>query len=353
MTLSIGPLIAAVQTNCHIADARHAADLSLCTFLLQMREFYRWEKGLPLGATLARDAIGQWLARREARWAELEGRDFAPLPGGAAGEIDPFDADRLNRLLRPQGLVYGAGLLGPERPTFFIARLEALQPLADGITLQVCGAELARCLFAPPAALQGDTIVLRRESMARWLWEKFEALGLKKLDGPFRAVSQAYGLDEDFHAALPRLIDEQSRTLVLHELGEHRAGRWLEPGWAAMRLALHDRRAELLVRAVRDHIADFTHTLPTLLAEGSASSIHFWFAGFDGVRRQLFPSLVDSYHAWCAGDEGQALRREVARGALHFTRLAEQVLALHAQHGDGAAARIEALLSAQPAILRG
>ncbi|WP_341893083.1 Sfum_1244 family protein [Variovorax sp. YR752] len=350
MTLPIGPLIAAVQTNCHIADARHAADLSLCTFLLQMREFYRWEKGLPLGAALSRDAIGQWLARREARWAELEGRDFVPLPGGATGEVDPFDAERLNRLLRPHGMVYGAGLLGPGRPTFFMARLEAVRPVADGITLQVCGAELARGLIAPPAALQGNTIVLRRESMARWLWEKFEALGLKKLEGPFRAVSQAYGLEEDFHAALPRLLDEQSRTLVLHEIGEHRAGRWLEPGWAAMRLALHERRTELLVRAVRDHIADFTHTLPTLLAESSASSIHFWFAGFDGVRRQLFPSLADSYRAWCAGDAGQALQREVARGALHFTQLAEQVLALHAQHGAEAGGPIAARLNAPAAV---
>ena len=35
-------LLEAVQTNCHIADARHAQDLSLCTFLLQIREFHRW-----------------------------------------------------------------------------------------------------------------------------------------------------------------------------------------------------------------------------------------------------------------------------------------------------------------------
>jgi hypothetical protein len=47
---ALATLVQAVQTNCHIADARHAADLTLCTYLLQMREFYRWEQGLPLGA---------------------------------------------------------------------------------------------------------------------------------------------------------------------------------------------------------------------------------------------------------------------------------------------------------------
>ena len=111
-------------------------------------------------------------------------------------------------------------------------------------------------------------------------------------------------------------------------------------------------QAGLLVRAVRDHIADFTHTLPTLLADGSAASIHFWFAGFDGLRRQLSPSLVDAYQAWCAGDAGRALQRHTGRGALHFARLAEQVLALHARHGDGAESHIEALLGAPQAVLR-
>ena len=62
----------------------------------------------------------------------------------------------------------------------------------------------------PPAVLAGDTIVLRREAMARWLWEKFEVFGLKRADGPFKAVAQAYDLERDFLAGLPRMFDEQA-----------------------------------------------------------------------------------------------------------------------------------------------
>ena len=94
-------------------------------------------------------------------------------------------------------------------------------------------------------------------------------------------------------------------------------------------------------------------TLPTLLGRGSAASIHFWFAGFDGLRAPLFPSLVDAYQAWCAGDAGRALQRHTGRGALHFTRLAEQVLALHAQHAEAAETHIETLLSSSQAVCRG
>lgn len=34
----------AVRRNCHIADARHAREATLCTYLLQMRDLYCWEQ---------------------------------------------------------------------------------------------------------------------------------------------------------------------------------------------------------------------------------------------------------------------------------------------------------------------
>lgn len=40
-------LVETVQKNCHIADANHARNLTMCTYLLEMREFFRWENELP------------------------------------------------------------------------------------------------------------------------------------------------------------------------------------------------------------------------------------------------------------------------------------------------------------------
>lgn len=343
-------LVEAVQMNCHIADAAHAQDLSLCTFLLQMREFHRWERGLPLDAPLVRSEIGAWIARREALWAQLEGRDFLRLP--VAAGLDPFDVEAINARLRPRGSVYGAGWAGADRPGFFVAELQERRELDHGLVVQVCGREWARGLFAPPAALIGDTVVLRRESMARWLWEKFEVFGLKRADGPFKAVAEAYGLEQDFRGGLPRMLDEQGETLILHEVGEHRVGRRLGPAWAAMRLDLHDRRAEWQVRAVRDHLADLTTTLPTLLERSAATAIHFWFAGYDGIRESLFPGLKQAYRDWRGGDEGAALRRACAVGEGHFERLAGQLLALHAERGARAGDAIAGLLDSPSAVCR-
>ncbi len=67
MPLSNFPrLVQSVQRNCHIADARHAREMTLCNYLLEMREFYRWEHEVPLARALPRQELGNWISEREA-----------------------------------------------------------------------------------------------------------------------------------------------------------------------------------------------------------------------------------------------------------------------------------------------
>lgn len=355
MTEAVARLVDAVQTNCHIADARHAGELTLCIYLLQMRELYRWEHGLPFRAALERPKVGAWIAEREALWSQLETRPFVPVPCGPdSASLDPFDVTSINEQLRPAGLIYGAGLGETDRSLFFLAESHA-RTLRDGVAVHVAGRELARCLIAPPAVLGSAgpeaTIVVRRESLARWCWEKFEAFSLRASPGgAFQAVVSSYGLDQDFEAALPRWLEEQCEVSVLHELGEYRAGQWLGPQWGALRLALPSRRIDLYARAVRDHLADLLVTLPTLLERNAAASIHAWFANYDGVRELLYPGLVEGYGRWRGGDGGLALGRACQRGLKHFEGLARAVLALHSRLGDAAAQAIELQLTSPTAV---
>jgi hypothetical protein len=301
--------------------------------------------------------VGEWLARREALWAALEHRPCVPLPIGERS-FDAGDVEAINAELAPRGLVYGAGLLASDRPTYFLADCHGVQRRDPGLTVLVCGHEHARCLFAPPAALVAShTIVIRRESLARILWEKFEAFGLRRADGPMRWLleaacpsSGARGDEPRFAAVLPRLLDEISEALVLHEIGEFQAGEWLGPGWSALRLALGQRRTDLYVRALRDHLADLEVTLPALLEGGQIAALHFWFANYDGVREQLFPGLVRAYAAWREGDAGQGLRQAARAGAVHFRALAGQVMDLHERLGQDAAPAIHRLLTGPQAV---
>jgi hypothetical protein len=335
-------LVQAVQTNCHIADATHAADMTLCIYLLQMREFYRWEQGIAPMQPLSREAVGAWLSAREALWDSLEASPFKPLAVGGQS-FDPFDVAAINAALQPQGLVYGAGLSGPGRATFFLGDLASVQQ-RDGVLLLVSGREHARSLAAPPAALSGNTIFLRPESLQRWLWEKYEAWTMRRTDGAFKAALDSYGFEQDGQQAVERLAQSQAETLILHELGEARVAALLGPAWGDMRNALNDRRTELHVRAVRDLLADCLVTLPTLLERQADASVHFWFSNFEGLRASLWPRLPQAYGAWCLGDGGHALEQAINLGAPHWQQTCQQVLALHETHGAAAQPHIRALL---------
>ena len=351
-------LVDAVQTNCHIADARHAADLTLCIYLLQMREFYRWERGLPFGAPLARDAVGAWLAEREALWAALEGRRLRalplPLPGRTAASSTRSTSPRVNAALRPQGLLYGAGLVGAERPVFFLAELHEHRSAATtACSVQVCGREQARGLFAPPAALdrRRAPIVLRRESLARWLLGEVRGLfGLRRADGrAFQAVAEAYGLDRDFDAALPRLARRAGR-----DAGAARAGRAPRRALAGPGLG-----GDAPGAADAPHrpatCAPCATTSPTSTSRcrrcwtaAPTASIHFWFASLRRRARGAVPVADAGLPGLARGDGGRALRRAMRRGEQHFARLARAGAgAAMRSDGERRAPQIERLLTSR------
>ncbi|MBI5718117.1 MAG: hypothetical protein HZC37_10575 [Burkholderiales bacterium] len=343
-------LVTCVQHNCHVADARHAAEMTLCTYLLQMREYFRWEQGIALGAPLAREAVGAWMAEREALWERLAQEDYRPLPlpGAAGGLADPFDVEAVNAALAPWSLLYGAGLVARGRPVFFVADLHSHGRREELAVLQA-GRERARTLLAPPAALGGGgsgPIVLRRESMARWCWERAEADAMHpRPGGALQAMLAHYGLESEFLAGLPRWLDDQCETAVWHEIGEHRLSRRWGERWSELRAAAGQAsastaqaaRAEMLVRALRDQLADLGLTLPALLDRGEPGPLHAWFAGYEGLRQASFPALLAGYQAWRGGDGGALLRAQQACGRRHFEALA--VSLLEGAEADRAAAR--------------
>ena len=216
-------LIEAVQRNCDIVDARHGSDYGMCTYLMKMRELFRWQRGLPLGAPLAKDEIGDWLTAREAHLEALEQADFNALAVGGRS-IDPFDAEAVNAVLADDGLVYSAGLADGARPHFFLAELEQEQRAEDGFLLRVSGRELARCLNAPPAMTRGSTIFLRRESLRRYLWEKYESwLWNRPQNAMARAIAH-YPFDTALDDALDAMTRAEMAVIEAHERGEHQAG---------------------------------------------------------------------------------------------------------------------------------
>jgi hypothetical protein len=328
MIAGMAALVNAVQANCDIADARHARDVSLCTYLLGMREFYRWEHQLPYGVSPPRDEVGRWIAEREARWELIADDDFVAVPV-AGQEFDPFAAQQVNAALAGSGLVYGAGVGRFHKPHFFLGQLDREEQRGAALLL-VCGCEYARDVTAIPAASQGATLIVRREALRQWLWEKAEGWNVKQQDGALKSALRAYGFDVDPQAAMERMTEGEIETLVLHEEGELAAGRMLGgPGddWSRKLEGFAGKRAELLARAVRDNLADCLVTLPALLQRDATDSLHFWFSTFDGLRRELFPRLVDAYRSTVGAGDTALIAAAVA-GRTHFAALGRRLLAM-------------------------
>ena len=301
-------LLAAVQHNCDLADAQHAREQGLCTYLLAMRELYRWTVQAPLGAALDRAQVGAWIAQREQHWERLLDvrADLQPVLG-----VDPFDEPAVNALLAADGirgsrLFYGAGLGRHRTPLFFVAEV-VHDAQHDGAAVIVTERELARGLAAPPAATRGGRIVVRRDALRRWLWTRVEGArpgpadtegsgdheathgGRARRGDAFGALLARFGADP--RAAVERIVQTQTDTLVLHELGELRAGQLLGDDWEAM-LAAADRRTELVLRALRDLLSDTLVTLPALGERGDDAGIAFWSANLEDMRRALAAELL-------------------------------------------------------------
>ncbi|MBI3523691.1 MAG: hypothetical protein HY066_04065 [Betaproteobacteria bacterium] len=336
-------LLGAVQRNCHITDARHARGMTLCNYLLEMREFYRWECDLPLAEPPPRAAVGRWLAAREALWNDLDdsGADYGPLPVGAE-LFDPFATDAINRSLFAQGMVYGAGIGRFHKPHFFVGEL-LRRERRGGVDILVSGREYVRDLNAAPAALQRGTVYLRQEALRRWLWEKVESWNLRPRPGAIQATLDSYGYAADPHQAIERMTVAESETLILHELGEHAAGLLLGPDWEEMLSGFSHRRAEILARAIRDNLADCLSTLPALLERDAQASLHFWFANFEGMRQALFPRLTAAYAVWNSSGDSAPLRAALTAGRSHWQALAACLLDAYRQRGAAAESEIETL----------
>lgn len=346
-------LRAAVQRNCDIADARHAGDLPLCSYLLHMREFCRWDLGRPLADSMDRQTVGNWIAAREAQWDALESLPYGDLPLGAGDTADPFAVERINRMLLPHGLLYGAGLVARSRPVFFLAVLHA-QSWREGLELQQAGRESARGLLAPPAALAGEgrgPVVLRREALLRIGWERLETWRLRPgADTPLSAMARHYGWGESAQPDMRPWLDDQVEAAWRHEWGEHRVGQELGPAWSAMRQQLPSARADGLARAVRDLWADLSLTLPSLLDEDRRGALHAWFAGFDGLRLALYPDLPKRWAQWHRSGDAHTLRRAVDHGHAHFRALALQCRTSWDNDGAAALAGITECLGGPAAV---
>ena len=355
-------LTESVQKNCHISDAQFAGHYTLCVFLLKMREYYRWEKAIPQSQSLPKEAVGSWLTQRENEWDELESLPLSSIRIGDES-FEPFESAAINQRLNPLGYVYSGGIGIFHKPYFFLGKLERKET-QHGITLLVSSDEYARDMVAPPAMLQDNTVFIRKQCLRRAIWERIEEWLLKRppdspiartlacyssqneLDSIINSVSRPTATashNEGMESILDQITENELESVFLHETGEAQVRQLLGSQWEVLLSELPRSRAEFIVRAVRDHLADSLTTLPTLLETENAAALHFYFANFTGMRRELFPEALLAYQTWVESGNLLPLKHAVLHGQQHWYAQAQQILVLHDSATTSLADAIEAL----------
>lgn len=334
-----------VQHNCHISDARYASDYTLCVYLLKMREYYRWEKGYAYSDTLPQEQIGIWLTEREDFWETLENADFVPVEIDGR-QYDPFDSDAINAALQEYRLLYSAGYGNKAKPHFYLARREK-ELVHKDYRIYVSAEEYARDLTAPPAMSLSNRIYIRRESLRRMLWEKIEEWRWNRPDNAMGRAIRCYDFESDADAALEAMTETEIDALVLHEIGEVKAGETLGDKWKEMIGSFPRSRLELLARAVRDHLADSLSTLPRLLEQNHPPSLHFYFANLSGIRKEIYPALLNAYDQWVKCGDTAELDRQIESGREHWMHLAEQLMEIHESRVRTAWQKMETLIQSK------
>ena len=332
-----------IQHNCHISDAQYAGNYTLCIYLLKMREFYRWEAQLPFSQKLDNNDIGDWLTRREGLWDDIDEQPLSKLVINKQ-KFDTYENKRINEQLEKNRLVYsgGYGLYG--KPVFFLGELLHKETL-DDYTLYISGKELARDLAAPPGMTQNKTVYIRRESLRRFIWEKFEESHWHKQENPLSRALSTYDFKNTPADALEKMTDNEVDTVLQHEIGEIQAGKLLGDNWEEMLSELPHSQAEIMARSVRDNIADMLSTLPKLLDKNNAAQIHFYFANLSAMRKMIFPSLPEAYKGWLENGNTSQLTALINKASKHWINIAEQMLEIHQLHNGQSQTKIETLIN--------
>jgi hypothetical protein len=329
-------LRAQIQHNCDISDSRYAGLFSLCGLLLRMRDFYKWERGIPPWEEPEPSEVLGWVDERESYWQDVSHLEFQPIVIGDES-FEPFDMAAVNERLRPQGLVYGAGYVLGMKPSFFFAEVAETRRM-DGLTVDLVDHELARDIYISPAMRQGNQIFARRSAMLFYLWDLIQEMrpsvraaltfGLAeyRLDAEkLRQAPKALG------SQLYRVVRQEMDTWVYHEVGEALEDTFNGDLWHEMVARYCNTPVEIFARVIKDMLAD-THSgglLGHIVEHRQRSSLAFYVAFMRPFSRAVYPEILEAFRRFLTDQDWAAIETARHAGQLKAQDLARRLTEIH------------------------
>ncbi len=323
-----------VRYNCNLSDARFAGHYSICGLALRLRDLFKWDRRLAPWEEREAAEVLDWIDRKEQLWERIQSEEYVSVDiDGTA--YDPFDTSGINACLAPRGLFYGAGYAQSLKPSFVLGRVDARFRI-NGLTVVHMGEELARDLLTLPALSQGDDIVLRKEAARMFVWDQIFYITPSRRPFLQYALKHA-GIEGADPASLRSrfggLLKDLYDVFVNHEIGERKDACFHAGTWRAMIAAYPHSPVELLLRAVKDMLADTGPSGPlrAIIETRQAVPLGFYLVFHDGLGRQLYPEMRAAFEEfahsgrWAAmNDAVRDLHRKASTQAARMIALFEQ-----------------------------
>jgi hypothetical protein len=329
-----------IKYNCNISDARYWGSYSLCGLLLRLRELYRAEMGFSLWEKIEHKEIGEWIAKRESLWKELQDKNFSDI--SVNGNIyGPFEVEKINAQLEKDELVYGAGFGLHMKPSFFLADILSKEDI-DGYAVYLAGNEYVRDLSDYPAMLQDRSIFARVTPIRLLLWSRFEEMRYKKSRGALAYAFSEFGIlpeeepSEDIDKKISGVARSEAETYIHHELGEAFEGERIGEEWKAFLSSLCGGKAELFARAVKDILSDTSERgmLRFIIDKQKGSSLAFYVVFLGGLRKVIFPEILGAFEKFVASGDWSLIDNARKSGYRKAEGYGERLLGLYRKGMD-------------------
>jgi hypothetical protein len=340
--IDIDGLIQQVKLNCNISDAKFWGYYSICGLLMRYRELYRSEHYLMPWDSIDNEKVCQWIQEREKLWLDLEDTDLRRIIIDNRS-YDPFDSTGINSVLLAEGLLYSGGYGTFNKPSFFIAKLDASRDLLD-YRVHYIGTELCRDLAASPAILQGSCIYVRPEVLSVFIWDRFQELKANRFSRLTERMFSEYliqGTDKQCPELYKKIMDmvrDASEVFVLHEAGEAYEDEYSDD-WLEILSEGCDKATELFLRGIKDVRADTSVMGPLrmLVAGRDRAGLSFFAAFLDGIRKEIFPEIRDAFGLFVESGDWSVLEDARIKGYQRAERLQAEIAALWRKKRDIAA----------------
>jgi hypothetical protein len=325
-----------VRHNCDVSDARYAGIYSICGLAMRLRDLYKWEHRLPPWQEHEAGRVLEWIGTREALWESLADAPFKPLTLGGR-EFEAFDSLAVNAALAPHGLLYGAGYAHSLKPTFFLAKIEERRTIM-GRRIWRLGREMARDLLTLPAFAQDDQVILRSEAARMFLWDQIAYLPNAGRPALAFALAACCNLTQtaakDIRPHLDTILNVQQATYIRHELGELDEQVFERATWRRMLADFPHTPVELLIRTLKDVLADTGQNGPILhfIAQRDPAALGFYMAFSSGLTPLLFGELKTGFDTFMQNGEWNEIARAANTAQQKAAAYAGQVMAIYAEN---------------------